>query len=236
MTVPEPLRLKRYGTVFARWLLIAVLVFVLAIFSGLYITENLLHKVYTATAQIQIRPRGETGTAPLAPGPNSPRLQAEFDTMRSPGLLMPIITDLQLDQIWASRMDKSSSNALTPEDAVAYLNKRLRLDCARGTNIINITVSSAVPKEAAEIANAIADRYKTLRDAQENQLKQVEADRHLQQSPVRILSRAETPRGPSKPDKNFAFLVTVVVAAFLSAVVASFVEVILLFLRAGEAD
>jgi uncharacterized protein involved in exopolysaccharide biosynthesis len=172
------------------------------------------------------------------------------------------------------------------------MNKILKLDFSRGSNIINITVSSDVPEETAAIANAIADKYKTLRDVEEDQrnkrgqdalrdqiaqqqkvvddakaalgkisdhqspgyqaaklelgrqqslldamnvrLQQIITDDPLIQSPVRIVSRAEVPTVPTKPDRHFAFLVMIVVGGVLSVMAASFVEIILLFLRAGE--
>jgi capsular polysaccharide biosynthesis protein len=216
MTVPEPPRLKRYGTVLARWLLIALSVFGLTTFSGLYVIDNLLHKTYTATARIQIRPGGEPS--------DSPPFRADLDTMRSANFLKPIITDLQLDKIWAKR-GNSELDALPAEDALEHLNRMLKLHGLPGANIIDITVSSAVPEEAADIANAIADRY----------VHQIEADRQQLQSPVRILSRAEPPEEPSRPNKRLDFLLTLLVAGFLGASLASFVEIVLLFLRAAEA-
>ena len=303
MSVPDPSRLLRYLVVILRWLLIAIVVFVLTFRAGKYITENWLAKVYTATAQIQILPRGPGGIGPIVPLKNDGGFDpivflAEFEIMESPELLLPVIYDLGLDKAWAKRVDKSGldalppQDALLPQDALAYMHKILKLDFARGTNIINITVSSEVPKECADIANAIADRYKTMRDVEEEQrtnrgidslrdqiaqqqkvvdekkaalgkqrqdqsptyhdaqreleqqqalldaltvrLKQDIADSYLRESPVRIISRAEAPEYPSKPNKNFAYFVTIVVAGFLSLAVASFVEMVFLFSRASE--
>ena len=293
MSSPPPSRLQRYLTVILRWLLITFVVFVLTILTGNYITDNLLPKVYTATAQIQVLPHSHAGSF------DQISFQKELETMQSPEFLLPVIYDLGLDKAWAKRIDKSGldalppQDALLPQDALAYMNKTLKLDVVRGTNIINITVSSDVPIEAARIANAIADRYKTLLDAEEFEnehqhdndslrdqiarqqkvvdekktalgkmqkdqsptyhdaqrdldqqqsildalnvrLKQNEADRQLEESPVRIISRAEIPTIPSKPDKTVAFIVTALVAGFLSVAAASFVEIIFLFSRASE--
>ncbi len=52
--------------------------------------------------------------------------------------------------------------------------------------------------------------------------------------PLRIVSRAEAPAEPTRPNRGFDFIVTLVVAAFLSVMMASFVEIVFLFLRAGE--
>jgi len=220
MTVPAPERLKRYLTVFLRWLSITIVVFVVTLLSGAYITDHLLHKVYTATAEIQVRARDHTGNF------DQTRFQSEFEIMQSPHILLPIIHDLDLDKAWAKRLSKSKEDQLTDQEALAHLNKILKLDVRRGTNIVAITVSSDVPQEAAAIANAIADRYKTTRD--------VEVNHPLQESPVRIISRAEPPEYPSKPNKTFCFIITLVTASVLSVMVASFVEMMLLFSRASE--
>jgi uncharacterized protein involved in exopolysaccharide biosynthesis len=74
-------------------------------------------------------------------------------------------------------------------------------------------------------------QQQALLDALNVRLKQDQADILLQQSPVRILARAEVPTKPSHPT---ARMVTVIVAGILSLLVASFVEMILLFTRASE--
>ncbi len=182
MTVPTPSRIKRYFTVILRWFVITFVVFVLTILSGLFIIESVLHKVYTATAQIQVSRRGvvdgtietirESQRGTLDP---TAFFQAESEIMESPQVLLPIINELGLDKAWAKREYKPGldalppPDALLPQDALAYMHKILKIDLVRGTSIANITVSSDVPKEAADIANAIADRYKTVRDTVEEQ-------------------------------------------------------------------
>jgi capsular polysaccharide biosynthesis protein len=146
--------------------------------------------------------------------------------MQSPDVLLPIITDLDLDKAWAKKINAADSDELPDVDALTHMSKILKLKVVPGTNIIKITVSSDVPQEAADIANAIADRYKTMRDS--------EADHPLQESPVLILTRAEPPTEPSKPDKSFDFMVTIVAATVLSIFAASFTEVILMLTRASE--
>ncbi len=152
-----------------RWFGVAFSIFVLTILGGAYITYQLLPKIYTATAQIQVLPRE-------LPNQDKPylsfdpiTLHTEFEIMQSPLILRPIIKDLNLDKIWAKRVYHSRLDALPPQDALGYMSQILRLDNVRGTNIIEIAVSSQEPKEAAEIANAVADRYKATRDIQEDQ-------------------------------------------------------------------
>jgi len=165
---PSPPRPNSSLVPVLRWLLVAFAVFILTVPGGAFLTYQILPKIYTATAQIQVRPQsGVSGGAASTLDPTA--FQAEFEIMQSPDVLLPIIKDLNLDQIWAKRLHKSPPDALPPLDALGYLIKNLRLEEKRGTNIIEISASSEVPREAADIANAVADHYKTLRDVQEHQ-------------------------------------------------------------------
>ncbi len=284
MSVTAPSRLKRYMAILLRWLLVAFAVFVLSIRAGRYITENLLFMAYTATATIHVvvGPSGLYGSVP----PPTASLAQECAIIGSPDVLLPVIHDLGLNKAWAS----SDPEPRPDEDALARMSEILKIESEPGRNIVKITVSSNVPKEAADIANAISDQYKIMRDLEEIQrasrmddvirdeiarqqrvvdekkaaleqmprdqspaylaanrdleqqqiildalnvrLKQAEADEQLQASPVRILSRAEAPK--VSPKSSFESIVTILVAAALSVFLASFVEVVFLFLRASE--
>jgi capsular polysaccharide biosynthesis protein len=223
MIVPALIRLKRYLTVILRWLLITFTVFVLTFLGGNYITDNFLFKICTASAGLQVPPSDL-----LIPAGGTVTFRPEFENIiRSPAFLLPVIMDLDLDKAWAKRASKSQEGQLSPQDALAHMNQILKLDCVSGTSVITITASSDVPKEAADIANAIADRYKSMREFEEDQRS---TGGLKQEHSVRILTRAQI---PPIPDKSFAYLVTILVAGFLSLMAASFVEMIFLFLRAS---
>jgi len=169
------LHFHEYFKIIRNRLWVIFTIFALTVISGYYVTNEVLPKVYTATSQIQIRPPRVTDISPLGNNGSTDRtfdpteFQAEFQIMQSADVLTPVITDLGLDKIWAKREYKSSLDALPPQDALAFLTGHLKLDFSRGTNIINITFSSEVPQECADVANAIADRYKTKRDVEEDQ-------------------------------------------------------------------
>jgi capsular polysaccharide biosynthesis protein len=160
MTVPNKSRFQRYATVAIRSCLVIALVFSLSFVTGAYITDNFLTKYYTATAQIEIRD-------PATPGASiSP---AELETILSASVLLPVVKDLGLNAEWARRLFSSQEDTLTNLEAVGQLDKMLRLDTARGTDIVSITVTDDAPKEAADIANGIADHYKSMRDSEAQQ-------------------------------------------------------------------
>ena len=160
---------------------------------------------YSATAEIEIPPRGgarlEPGTFKPIP-PTAQDWQGEFEVIESPEVVAPIITDLNLDRIWAKRLN--SGDALPMEDALKYLGSRLKLEGKSGTWIIRITVTSDVPQEAANIANSIADHYKAMRDQAEEQLSrrgiEVLKDQIAQQEQTSTDAKARATQNPHNDD------------------------------------
>lgn len=168
------LHFHEYFKIIRNRLWVIFTIFALTVLSGYYVTNYVLPKIYTTTAQIQINPAHVVDVASLTSAKtdaviDSNTFQSEFQIMQSPDVLKPIISDLQLDKIWAKRVYKSSLEQLPMQDALGYMTQILHLDFQRGTNIIQITVASEVPKECADIANAVADRYKAKRDIEEDQ-------------------------------------------------------------------
>jgi capsular exopolysaccharide synthesis family protein len=168
------LHFHEYFKVIRNRLWVIFTIFTLTVLSGYYVTNEVLQKTYSATSEIKILPREVTPIPTPSSGKTdaevgSQEFQNEFEVITSPDVLSPIITDLQLDKVWAKRF-KSPYEALPMQDALGYMNGILHLDYKRGTSIITITVSSEVPKECSDIANAVANRYKTMRDVAEEQL------------------------------------------------------------------
>ena len=166
--------LSEYFKIIRNRLWVIFTIFALTVLSGYYVTNQVLPKVYSSTSQIQIRPHGQVEISGIQNNSVNAQIdmmafQAEFTIMQSSNVLLPIIQDLQLDKIWAKRVYKSGLEALPPQDALAYMDRILHLDYVKGTNIINITISSEVPRECSDVANALADRYKTMRDVEDEQ-------------------------------------------------------------------
>jgi succinoglycan biosynthesis transport protein ExoP len=168
------LHFHEYFKVIRNRLWVIFTIFTLTVLSGYYVTNEVLQKTYSATSEIKILPRLET---PI-PTPTSAKndgevgtqeFQNEFEVITSPDVLSPIVTDLQLDKVWAKRF-KLPLETMPMQDALNYLTGILHLDYKRGTSIITITVSGEVPKECSDIANAVANRYKTMRDVAEETL------------------------------------------------------------------
>jgi uncharacterized protein involved in exopolysaccharide biosynthesis len=222
VTVPTPTRMIRFVFVSLRWLFVTAAVFALVVLGGLCLINQVLPKVYIASVSLQLPPG--SNLQPVA-------LQSELEnTMMSPDFLLSVVRDLDLEKEWAKRIYKLDGDQLPDVDALTHIEKLVKIDFSPGTNVVKITAASDISQESADIANAMADRYKTLRD--------LEAERSLVVGlppiPVRIFSHAEPPKEPIKPDKSFDFIVTLIVAGFLSVMTASFVEIVFLFLRAGD--
>jgi capsular exopolysaccharide synthesis family protein len=168
------LHFHEYFKIIRNRLWVIFTIFALTVMSGYYVTNYVLPKIYSASAEIQILPRGVVSMPGVINTKtdgffDSTAFQAEFEIMQSPDVLLPIIKDHGLDKIWAKRVFKSSMESLPDQDALGYMSSILKLDFKRGTNIIEISVSDEVPQECADIANALADRYKTMREVEENQ-------------------------------------------------------------------
>jgi capsular exopolysaccharide synthesis family protein len=168
------LHFHEYFKVIRNRLWVIFTIFTLTVLSGYYVTNEVLQKTYSATSEIKILPRQVTPIPTVQNGKTDGEVgpqefQNEFEVITSPDVLSPIITDLQLDKVWAKRF-KSALDALPMQDALGYMSGIVHLDYKRGTSIITITVVSEVPKECSDIANAVANRYKTMRDVAEEQL------------------------------------------------------------------
>jgi capsular polysaccharide biosynthesis protein len=190
-----------------RWLLIFFAALALSVLYGAYFTFLVLPKVYFGTAVIEVVPRDSESS-----------LEPEAKFMHSTDFLLPVIDDLDLDKIWAKRVYETRLEALPAEYALSYMRTRVRIDLNPGTNIINIRGASTVSKEAADIANAIADRYKTGRETEGDP-----------RNVVQILSRAVTAENPSLPTpigEVLELILAAIKGVFIGLVLATFVEIL----------
>ena len=228
MRVSKPSRFKRYTSVFLRWFVTTFVVFVITLVAGKYIYEYWIPKLYAATAKVQASATDADGHV-LRFTFGSSVIQTEFGNVRSPETLLPVIETLHLDQLWARRGNKSGKEGLSQEEALAYLNKNL--DFKVGKNGVDITFSSDDPKQAAQIANAIADQIKMARVRA-----QARQGSWMMSTFVPVVTRAQVPTDAIWPNRLYCFGITVLVAALFSVVAGCFVEVILLFVRAAEGE
>jgi capsular exopolysaccharide synthesis family protein len=143
-------------------------------------------------------------------GDNNPHvqaLQAELDAEKEQ--VSDLIAGLRRAMVVNTDIAKSHVDLLQKQ--VDALTDKLRND----------TTNALVPFEDAQRA---LDQQQTLLDALNVRLKQVLADETLQESPVRIISRAEPPENPSKPNRNLNYAVSVFAGLFVGVGVAFLIE------------
>ncbi len=88
-----------------------------------------------------------------------------YQVIQRTGILYPVIEDLKLQDKWA----KGGSRP-TREQAYARLRSKLDVDEVRNTDLLQISVLSTDPQEAADIANKIVAVYQNTRVEEEREI------------------------------------------------------------------
>jgi uncharacterized protein involved in exopolysaccharide biosynthesis len=239
MTDDFKIRSKRYATVVIRGVLISALIFFAVMSGGLYVTNHLLAKVYSATAVVQIQtPPGssEAYSGWAFSSPQSRAIQAELANIESPEILRAVISDLGLDKAWADRVFHRG-DSLSTEEALRYLTSHLRPKFKHDSGVVEVTALSDDPKEAAQIANEVVELYKGSRAvlAREEALAPGDTPA-LAPGTVKITTRAGIPTQPTSPNKRICYAIAAGFAAMLGVMVASSIEICLLIARAEAAS
>jgi uncharacterized protein involved in exopolysaccharide biosynthesis len=206
---------------------------------GVYVTNHLLAKVYSATAAVQIQtPAGSTETYSgwTFSSPQSRAIQAELANIESPEILRSVITDLGLDKAWADRVFHRS-DALSTDEALRYLTSHLHPKFKHDSRVVEITALSDDPQEAAQIANEVVELYRGSRALLARQAALApDGAPALAQGTVKITSHAEVPTQPSSPNRRICYAIAAGFAAMLGVMVASSIEICLLIARAEAAQ
>src|SRR5882762_192810 len=88
-------------------------------------------------------------------------IQTEFEVIQSELILGKVIADMNLLDEWGRKY--GAGGALRTNEAITILKSRIDLRPVRNTILIEIRVFSDKPKEAADLANAVAKAYKDYR-------------------------------------------------------------------------
>lgn len=126
--------------------------------------------------------------------------QTVMEVIHSTAVLGRVVEQLNLNKRWAEQL--GSGESLDTYKAIEILERRITLSQEKDTSLISIHASSKDPKEAAELANSIAESYRfcweqTGKLAKTNEYNsQGNGIRHK----VEIVDRAEVPQRPSKPN------------------------------------
>jgi len=149
---------------------------ILAVFILVVVTATLvtiiLPESYSSTARIKIERDssdipGMTQT-PMFAGYDPYFIQTEFEMIQSEVILGKVIDLLDLNKVWGKKY--AGGEQLKTPETMTLLKARMDLRPVRNTTFIEIRVYSESAKEAADIANAIADAYHGYRLEQRRQL------------------------------------------------------------------
>lgn len=148
---------------------------ILAVFLLVVLTTTavtfILPETYMSTARIEVgkdtpdiqsilQPQGPLGYDPYF-------IQTEFEKIKSQKVLYKVIEQLNLTDVWAKRF---GTETLKMSEAYKILLNQIDLRQSRNTSLIEIRAFSDVKKEAADIANKIAEVYQNHRKDSRRQL------------------------------------------------------------------
>jgi len=142
---------------------------ILAVFLLVVITATLvtfiLPESYSSTAKIRVDRDSPDISLTDRAMPNGIYdayfIQTEFETIRSRVVLERVIDQMDLNNAWGKKMN--NGQPLKTEETMTILKGKLQLAPVRNTMFLEITVYSESPREAADLANAVAGAYKDYR-------------------------------------------------------------------------
>ena len=121
-------------------------------------TTFLLPKEYMSFTTIEVEPNTNPArifTSTSTTDVNDPKFtQTQVEIIARKGVLYPVIQRLDLEKRWARQ-----GQPLSLEAAYSKLHSMLQPTEIRNTNLIQISVYSTDPQEAALLANAVAQEY-----------------------------------------------------------------------------
>ena len=147
---------------------------ILAVFLLVVITATLvtfiLPESYSSTARIKIeRDQPDianfSGQAQMV-GYDPFFIQTEFEVIQSEQILGSVIQSLDLTKVWGAKY--ANGERLSKTEAMGLLHGRVSLRPVRNTSLIEISVMSEKPAEAAQIAQEIAVQYQKYRLEERN--------------------------------------------------------------------
>ena len=128
---------------------------------------------YASTARIQVQNDGG-----IIAGMNTPAagnfsydpyfIQNTFEIIQSQAVLSNAVAKLDLNDAWGKKFNYGQP--LTTAETIELLKNRLALAPVKNTKLINVTVTDSDPREAAAIANAVAQSYADYRVQQSVQI------------------------------------------------------------------
>jgi len=146
-------------TKFVVFLGVAAAVFLLTFVTAALVTF-ILPETFSSMARIKIEPDPQSAAGKN--GSYDPYMvQTEFEVIQSEPVLTRVVEKMDLTTEWGKRY--AGGEKLRNTEAVALLRQRIELRPIRNTNLLEIHAFSENPKEAADIANNVAEAYRNHR-------------------------------------------------------------------------
>ena len=165
-----------------------------SIFLRLFIPVCLI-TILSATIITFILPESFMAIARVKPASNP---AAAMDIVRSDSTLKRVAERLELDSAWGNRY--AGGQELNPGEVLQLLKSRVDIRLLSSTSLIQIKAFSEQPKEAAQIANALA-----------------EANR----PEIQVVDEATTPLLPARPNKPLNITLGVLIGVALGSLAGS---------------
>ena len=151
-----------------RWVLI-LLAFLLVLLTAAVVTY-FQPREYQSSVFIEVRSTAQNmrifgGGDPNMPVHDPQLAPTVFQIIQRTGILYPVIEDLKLQDKWAK-----NSQRPTKEQAYQRLRSKLDVDEVRNTDLLQISVLSTDPQEAADTANKIVAVYQNTRVEEEKEI------------------------------------------------------------------
>ena len=142
----------RFGIVLLTFLLVVITTGLVTYF---------MPKKYRAATTLEIRNPGQDATVfgvtrsnTGGGSPDASYIQTQFELVQSTDVLYPVVEQNDLERKWAVE-----GSPLSREQAYYQLRSKLGLKQVRGTLLMEVSITSTNPDEAATLANSVANSY-----------------------------------------------------------------------------
>jgi uncharacterized protein involved in exopolysaccharide biosynthesis len=152
-------------------------------------------------------------------------IRKQFELIQSESVLSRVARKLDLAESWGKA--SGGGAPLTEAETTSLLRQRLDLRPVRNTSLIEVRVYSQNPKEAATIANVLAETYREFRSDQRRSGVGTET---LTSRSVQIVDTAVPALRPIRPNKPFTLFLGLFGGILLALVVGG-VGVLLVLLK-----
>lgn len=173
----------RFGIVLLTFLLVVITTGVVTYF---------LPKKYKAQTTLELRdPRqdpdifGKSINPQMGGSPDASYTQTQFEIMQSTNVLYPVIEQNNLERAWMVE-----GQPLSKENAYYKLRGMVGLRPIRGTDLVEVSVTSIDPVEAAKLATAIAQSYSDVKSSRTTGMG-TEAERAAEAAAIASRQRAD---------------------------------------------